>query len=153
MLYIRLENFMPVEAVDGGQIPNKSKLNMARDTEGGVSANGWINANDIGSLAYAKTLAILLTENTSKEYLATNDGLGRGGFDVIEAPEVGDPVSKGFNGDYYPQGVITKITPTWQITTSTGAKFRRVGESGSWMMTGGTWRMVKGHHDERNPHF
>lgn len=74
-------------------------------------------------------------------------------FGVMKAPQIGDEVSRGFNGDYYPCGVITKITRTFRITTSTGHKFSRRGQSSSWREIGRHTSMVAGHIDERNPHF
>lgn len=74
-------------------------------------------------------------------------------YDVMVAPRVGDKVSRGFNGDYYPDGEIVKITPTFQIKTSNGHTFRRVKNTSTWIMSGGTWGLVSGHIDERNPHF
>jgi hypothetical protein len=71
----------------------------------------------------------------------------------MEMPKVGDPVSYGFNGDYYPDGHITAITKKFQITTSTGNKYRRVKSTSGWKRTGGTWSLVKGHIYEQNPHF
>lgn len=74
-------------------------------------------------------------------------------YDVQRRPQVGDEVSYGFNGDYYPCGTIVKISPTLKkITTSSGHTFYRLRQTGSWKMNK-TWSLVQGHHDERNPHF
>ena len=73
-------------------------------------------------------------------------------FDVIEAPAVGEFVTKAFNGDYYPEGEIVKITATWQIKTSAGKIFRRHKNSACWKDSNG-YGMISGHHDERNPHI
>lgn len=75
-------------------------------------------------------------------------------FSVIEPPKVGDKVSYGFNGDYYPDGEIVKISGKNLriVTTSTGSKFWRRGNSGRWVMNG-TWSLVPGHRSERNPSF
>jgi hypothetical protein len=74
-------------------------------------------------------------------------------YDIIECPKVGDPVSYGFNGDYYPDGHIVKITKTLQITTSTGHTYRRKGLRACWLQPGGTWGLVAGHRYEQNPSF
>lgn len=74
-------------------------------------------------------------------------------FDVIEAPKVGDDVSMSFNGDSYPCGKIVSISKSMKlITTSDGKKFYRRKQSGTWL-NGGTFALVRGIIDERNPHF
>jgi len=75
-------------------------------------------------------------------------------FGVIAAPRVGDPVSYAFNGDYYPCGVISAMSRSlYKITTDEGNVFFRRKQTGNWKMKGGTWSLVMGHHDERNPSF
>lgn len=75
-------------------------------------------------------------------------------FSTIEPPRVGEPVSYGFNGDYYPDGYIVKVGKNYRtVTTSTGARYWRRRETASWVKTGGTWSLVKGHRKERNPHL
>lgn len=72
---------------------------------------------------------------------------------IFELPQVGDKVSYGFNGDYYPCGKIKSISASKKlVTTDTGAKFYRKQKTASWVKNG-TWSMVAGHIDERNPHF
>lgn len=74
-------------------------------------------------------------------------------YDVQEAPKVGDMVSRGFNGDYYPAGQIVKISKSLKrIETDTGKVFFRVRQTGSWR-NDGTWSMVQGHRKELNPSF
>lgn len=74
-------------------------------------------------------------------------------YDVIRAPQLGDQVSRYFNGDAYPAGTITKISKTlFKITTDTGLTFYRVKQSGTWLNEG-TWSMVSGHRSEQNPSF
>ena len=157
MLYIRLENFVPVEATTESPADKRSSWAMQpkdgdwRNLEN--TGTGWITRNDIKSFAYAHTLATLLTEKLGRTFLATDATASTSPrYDVIEAPKVGDKVSRGFNGDYYPEGEIVKITPTWIVTTSTGKKFRRRGLTAGWRQEGGTWWMTGGHIDERNPH-
>jgi hypothetical protein len=159
MLYIRLENSVPVEATTKSPADKPCSWAMQPKTPGDWhnlvnTGNGWISRSDIKSYQYANTLATLLTEKLGRTFLATDAGDGCWPrYDVIEAPKVGDKVSRGFNGDYYPEGEIVKVTPTWNITTSTGKKFRRRGLSSGWRQEGGTWWMVSGHVDERNPHI
>lgn len=151
MHYIRLENGLPKQVTETHPgcgdhwIAAGTKLNQA---------TGWMSARDLADFSDAKTLAAYLTAMTGKPWIGVDEGGGCWPrFRVLEAPQIGDFVSKSFNGDSYPIGTITKISPTWQITTDSGVKFRRYRETGGWKQTGGTWWMVKGHHDERNPHF
>jgi len=90
----------------------------------------------------------------SDKYIATDAGRSCSPrYDVISRPQVGDEVSYAFNGDYYPDGTITKISPTLKkITTDTGSTFYRVRQTGSWKKNG-TWSLVHGHIDKRNPSF
>lgn len=74
-------------------------------------------------------------------------------YDVVQLPAIGAPVSKAFNGDYYPAGVVTSVSKTLTvIRTSDGSTFRRRRLTGAWV-SGGTWSMVAGHRDELNPSF
>lgn len=155
MLYIRLENSIPVEvSTEYPEACRQSPENWARDGfTDKFKANGWLNRTDIKSFAYANTLATLLTEQLGRTFLAADAGPNVSPqYDVIEAPRVGDKVSRSFNGDSYPCGEIVKITPTWQITTSTGKKFRRKGLTAGWREVGRGFWMIGGHVDERNPH-
>lgn len=74
-------------------------------------------------------------------------------YDIIHSHKVGDPVSKGLNGDYYPEGTITSVSASQRlIKTSTGLKFYRYKQSSSWL-SDGVWFLVRGHINERNPSF
>lgn len=76
-------------------------------------------------------------------------------YDVQQLPKIGDVVSYGFNGDYYPCGTVTKISagPNFRrIQTSDGKVFYRVKQTGCWK-NAGTWSLVSGYHNERNPSF
>jgi hypothetical protein len=68
-------------------------------------------------------------------------------------PNINDPVSYAFNGDYRPCGIVAKISKDHKIiTTSEGQKFYRQGQNTRWLMHK-TWFLVKGHIDRTNPHF
>jgi len=99
-------------------------------------------------------IAIQAESATGKEYLPVDNGEWVSPrYDVIEAPCVGDKVSCGFNGDYYPEGEIVKISKNFKIiTTSAGKKFYRKGLTGHWVHSK-MWALVAGHHEEKNPHF
>lgn len=102
-----------------------------------------LNAAIGGSQDSGKYIAIDSGEHVSPRY------------DVIVRPMVGDKVSYSFNGDTYPDGTITKITGQnfRIITTSTGSVYYRRKLSGCWKKKGGTWNLVLGHRNERNPSF
>lgn len=75
-------------------------------------------------------------------------------YDIIEAPKVGEFVSYGFNGDYYPDSKITKISASYRrVVTESGNVYYRRNQTASWKKKGGTWGMVKGYVNERNPSF
>lgn len=87
-------------------------------------------------------------------YVATDSGENcYPRYDVVRAPRVGDEVSYAFNGDCYECGVIAKISKSLKrVVTSTGKVFYRRKNSGAWL-SGVTWSMVQGHHNELNPSF
>lgn len=95
-----------------------------------------------------------IADELGDAYLATDAGrCCSPRFDVQHKPQVGDKVSYGFNGDYYPCGEIASISKTLKkITTTTGDSFYRLRQTGSWKMNK-TWSLVSGHHDVRNPSF
>lgn len=116
-----------------------------------------LNRNDIATFDQAGEIARVLNEQVGGErYTATDAGPNCSPrYDVIDLPRVGDEVSYGFNGDYYPDGVITKVGtgPLRVVVTSTGSRYYRQHTSGSWRKQGGTWSLVKGHISERNQSF
>ncbi|CAM0067185.1 hypothetical protein VPHK567_0046 [Vibrio phage K567] len=74
-------------------------------------------------------------------------------YDIIEKPRVGDDVSYSFNGDSRPDGQIKSISKTMKmITTTTGNKYYRRGQSATWKRSG-TWTLVGGHHNKTNMEF
>ena len=114
----------------------------------------WKSRHYIESFGQVYALASEISDLTGSLYLGCDGGEGVWPrFDIIKAPQVGDKVSYSFNGDCYPDGEIVKISEQWQVTTSTGNKYRRRKNSSSWLRTGGTWSLIPGHHFEQNPHF
>lgn len=74
-------------------------------------------------------------------------------YDVSLAPMIGELVSCSFNGDSRPCGIITSVSKTLKkVVTSDGSKFYRRRQSGAWIKNG-TWSMISGHHNQRNPSF
>lgn len=132
---------------DGVEKAKKITLQEARDRnwEGVQEGRSWTNRNT------ADRIAQLLTEHEGHLFIAVQSSSTD--FDIIEAPVVGDKVSYAINGDCTPCGVITKISASMRvITTSTGKKFYRRGESGAWYNCK-YFGLVSGHIYERNPHI
>ena len=115
----------------------------------------WQARADWQSFEEVEKIASHLTSITNKAFMAIdNTSSVWPQFDIIETPKVGDAVSYGFNGDYYPDGYIVSITQKMQITTSSGKKYRRYKNTSNWRSCGSrSWSLVQGHINERNPHF
>lgn len=151
MFYIRLHNGLPREVTNTH--PDHDSGQWAKNPNSG-KARGWMTSRDFDSFESAKKIAGYLSFMTGATYLPADEGESISPrYRVIKAPALGEDVSKSFNGDSYPCGKIVKITPTWQVTTSDGSKFRRFKETGGWREAGRGFWMVAGIHDERNPHF
>lgn len=119
----------------------------------------WTSRNYFESMAEAEAIALAANDWAtifSKEdrYIATDAGSSTSPrYDVIVAPKVGDKVSRYFNGDLYPDGVIEHISSSLRkIRTSTGTTFWRRKQTGSWV-AGDTWSMCGGHEYKQNPSF
>ena len=123
-----------------------------------------MRGSDMKSFEEAEKYAEACTKLTGETYLAFDNGAGTSHrYGIMVPPKVGDDVSYGFNGDYYPCGKVVRITPGWRIYTSDDTKsdasnrkhlmFNRKGKTSGWKMKGGTWGLVKGIVDERNPSF
>lgn len=114
------------------------------------------NNEEFVSYEEAVEFANAHTQETQSVWLPVDHGRGRyPQYEVIEAPKLGDLVSMGFNGDYYPEGEIVHISKTYHtIKTSTGKTFRRVKKTGSWKLPNGNpFCMVPGHRREWNREF
>lgn len=111
-----------------------------------------IFTSDISSFENAQNIASLATEITGNTYLAADNGPNIRCYGIIKAPQIGDSVSCGFNGDFYPVGKITHISANFKkIVTCTKNTFYRYKQTPLWK--DGSFVMVKGTIDERNPHF
>ena len=119
--------------------------------------DGWITRNDIKTFEQAEDIAAQASAYLQDGlFLAVDQGRGHyPRFDVVRAPKVGAPVSYGFNGDYYPDGYIVKVggTNCSRVYTDTGSVYNRFRKSSAWIKRGGTWSLVEGHRNERNPSF
>lgn len=149
MIYVKLNDQNQVVGVFDTDQRDSHEFNKVI-----TGQNGWQTRHAWESFERVQQIASELTALTGNTYLPVDNGsFTWPRYDVVEAPKVGDKVSYAFNGDYYPDGEIVKITNGWRITTSTGNKYNRRKNSGNWRMIGGTWSLVQGHINERNPHF
>jgi hypothetical protein len=113
-----------------------------------------ITPHDIESYEIAEGLAPALNQTAGEtRYIACAYENQHPRYEVIELPKVGDVVSRGFNGDYYPDGTIVRINASKRvITTSTGKRYWRYKLTSTWL-EGGMWGLTAGYHNERNPHL
>lgn len=130
------------------------------DEEDRCVFNGrWIIGR-IASYAQAVETAKVLTEKYGVPFLGEDRGeWTRPQFAVIAGFQVGEPVSYGFNGDYYPCGFITSISGIdgnrkIEATDNRSHKrlFWRRRKTASWVHDQ-TWGLVHGWHNELNPSF
>lgn len=126
-----------------------------------MAARGrWENRNDWRTMERAEQVAKELNEaavqTVAQPYIATDSGPHVSPrFDVVKRPMPGDAVSYTFNGDYYPDGYIVKVSGKdfRIVTTDTGSRYYRRKQSAGWIKTGGTWSLVPGHRTEWNREF
>lgn len=145
MLYVRTEGGTAVEAT----------TKYPEDRVGGHWPKNWQTRNDWPTLNHAEVVASELNAHAGElRYLATDAGPGQWPrYDVIEAPRAGDEISYAYNGDYYPDGEIVKVSDSLRVVySSTGSKYWRRRATGTWLKDG-MWCLVKGHRSERNPHL
>lgn len=156
MLYFKIENGKAVSAM-----PENEAYSLSGKIGTDVTCRAdWTRDSD-GGKARSERIAAELNEACGEvRYIAIDDGVHvYPRYDVIELPQIGDKVSREFNGDSYPCGVITSISkgPDFRrITTTlpTGGKlvFHRRGKSATWL-NAGTWSLIPGHIEKRNPSF
>jgi len=114
----------------------------------------WTTRNEMGNFEFAEKVAREATALTGRAHVATETPSCWPRFDVVEAPKVGDAVSYSFNGDTYPDGFVVKVSDSLRVArTDTGSVYYRRGKTGTWVKAGGTWALVHGHRNERNPCF
>lgn len=141
MIFIKMQ--------DGNPVEHATKLTNEQHQD-----PAWQSRWDWKTFETVQELASKLTAMTGTTFLAIDNGDHVSPrYDVLEAPKIGDKVSRGFNGDYYPEGEIVAITKKYKVTTSTGIVFRRRGNTAKFLQAGGTFGMIGGHIDERNPSF
>lgn len=160
MLYVNLEqNAETGEYICHGALFHSEFHKQTRpygkmNTSGKLLERGWVSRWDWWDYGVVERIAAAVTKYVGELHIAVDRGQGVSPrLDIILAPKVGDEVSKSFNGDTYPMGTITKISPSMHvITTSTGAKFYRQGKnSGTWAK--GSFYLIPGKVYEQNPHL
>lgn len=143
MITVRLENGRVVEKL----------AEFPKGDAAGWAAGRYENRNDWRTLDRAQEVATQLTEVTGELHVATETPNQYPRFDVVRAPAVGDKVSYAFNGDYYPDGEIVKVSDSLRVvTTSSGKRYFRQGATARWV-NGGMWGLVQGHVSRLNPEF
>lgn len=134
---------------------NDNLLGLADKAGKDTETHRWVTRHHIDSFEQAERYAAQASANDSgRVYLAIDSGehcWPR--YDVVEAPRVGDEVSMGFNGDYYPRGTVAKVSANYRVvTTSDGHRFYRRRLSGAWLHKG-QWYLAAGHIRAWNPEF
>lgn len=125
-----------------------------RITDDERRSGGWLCRWDFQSLEVAEQIAAAATKHTGAPHVATDTPYTGPRFDVVQAPYLGDPVSYSFNGDSYPDGYVTKVSDNLRrVETSTGSVYYRRKSTGTWKKQGGTWSLVRGWRNDRNPEF
>lgn len=151
-------------AVGLGPCPYGKKPNDEKNLAAGFSYGaGWLNRNDIsefpgGAFMLAQQIADSASKLVGRPFLAVDNGeCVSPRYEVIEAPQIGDEVSRAFNGDYYPVGKIVAIQKNYRRIVVDGSErgrliFARRRESGAWLNKG-MWSLVPGVINRWNPEF
>jgi len=109
---------------------------------------------EIENFGQAVAIASERTAEEGRLHLAVDRGVNVSPrFGVVAPPQVGDPVSFTFNGDTYPCGHVVSVTAGTAriVRTDTGCVFYRRKLTAGWLC--GTWWLVHGHQNSRNPSF
>jgi hypothetical protein len=117
----------------------------------------WISRHDITSFEHATQIATQANAMLGAGTVLIPIDSGEGcwpRYDVVQAPKVGEEISRALNGDYYPDGEIVKISGKDHriVTTSTGRKYYRRHQSSVWIADK-HYSMVRGHISRLNPEF
>jgi hypothetical protein len=153
MLYVLFKNNEPVHVTDESPYTGTPELKKFDGVDYDSVKDSW----DYKSFEEVRVLAEKLSAFTGDNYLPYEDTGTSPTFGVFVPPQLGDEVSYGFNGDTYPCGKITRITPSLRLTAvdenGRVMKFNRRKNTPYWCTVGGTWHLVKGHVSTQNPHF
>lgn len=144
--------------IQNGRAVDFGGLNAMRDLAAELPAvRSVLYDQNIANMAHAERLAAELNDIEDMPLVLAVD---RGRwvsprYSVTKAPKLGDDVSYGFNGDYYPDGYVAHVTKGTArvVKTTGGGVYYRRGLTERWIKKGGTWGLVPGHRSERNPSF
>lgn len=139
---------------------------IVNDTVASISADltveqhrdpSWISRHDIKSFEHAQTIAAQANAmlGAGNVFIPVDSGDNcYPRYDVVQAPKVGEEVSRALNGDFYPDGEIVKVSGKDHriVTTSTGRKYYRRRQSSVWIADK-FYSMVRGHISRLNPEF
>lgn len=144
MIYVGID-------VQGNPVKVVNSLQETLDNSAGIEY--WQSRHDWTDNDVVAETARLLSEATNELYIAVDKGnFVSPRYDIIKAPKVGDEVSMGFNGDYYPVGKIESISDTMRVIVAGGKMFYRKRQTGAWLYSK-TFTLIPGTRDERNPSF
>lgn len=137
---------------DGGEFKDDAARYCSKRTEGACVRCP--NSHDLKFYTDAAQAANRLCSATGEDWLACDRGRNVSPrYGVVRAPKIGDEVSYAFNGDSYPCGKVVKVSASFRrVETDSGEIFWRRRESASWIYNG-TWSLVRGHVNKRNPEF
>lgn len=153
--YVQIVNGKATRAASSDELKAEGIDHAARE------AQGWQTSWDWSDFLTVELIANELSAATGRDFLPCDRGDHVSPrYDVIEAPKLGDDVSRGFNGDYYPVGKVTRITGAGRriIETKdergTVRKFYRVKLSAAWREgKGSPFCLVPGVRSEWNREF
>lgn len=74
-------------------------------------------------------------------------------YDVTPAPQVGDYVSEGYNGDSYYIGQVEKIGKDYKRVKAAGVWFYRHKLTATWRRANSCYSLLLGVHNTWNPEF
>lgn len=133
--------------------PIKVVNSLQETLDNAAGTEYWQSRWDWKDIDVVTETARQVTEITGNLHIAIDKGnFVSPRYDIIKAPQVGDVVSMGFNGDYYPVGKIESISDTMRVIVAGGKMFYRQRQTGTWLHSK-TFALIPGIHDERNPSF
>jgi hypothetical protein len=119
---------------------------------GYILGSGSISAWEMTTFEKASKVAQDATNFSGHLYIAVENNYSPR-YAVVKAPCIGDQVSRSFNGDSYPAGIITRVSASLKrVETDTGVVFWRKKKSSLWV-NNKCWNMSQGHRNTINPHF
>lgn len=113
-----------------------------------------INFWDVKSFDQAQAIAADESARTGRTVLAVDRGPNVWPrYNIVTPPQVGEDVSEGFNGDYYPVGKVEKIGKDYKRIKAGGRWFYRRKLTARWCQGGSPFCLVQGTRHEWNREF